>query len=69
MQAHLQAVNLSATALYFPGATSKSYLNYGAAASEVGLFLNPFQIKVGVLKCLLLISYHHTSHIIEPDYI
>ncbi|KAL5763619.1 hypothetical protein ACOSQ2_016213 [Xanthoceras sorbifolium] len=35
LQAHQQAVNLSACSLYVPDITSMSYLNYGAAVSEV----------------------------------
>ncbi|KAK3205524.1 hypothetical protein Dsin_019570 [Dipteronia sinensis] len=35
LQAHLQAVNLSASTFYVPDFTSMNYLNYGAAVSEV----------------------------------
>ncbi|XP_028752549.1 abscisic-aldehyde oxidase [Neltuma alba] len=38
-QAHLQAVNLSATSFFVPGITSMNYLNYGAAVSEVEINL------------------------------
>jgi abscisic-aldehyde oxidase len=40
MQAKMVGVDLSAKELYVPGA-SGSYLNYGAAASEVPLKLHP----------------------------
>ncbi|KAK7276559.1 hypothetical protein RIF29_17702 [Crotalaria pallida] len=39
LQAHLQAVNLSASSLYVPSNESTSYLNYGAAISEVEIDL------------------------------
>ncbi|KAK2967332.1 hypothetical protein RJ640_000354 [Escallonia rubra] len=35
LQAHLQAVNLSASSYFVPDFTSMEYLNYGAAVSEV----------------------------------
>ncbi|KAK1587259.1 hypothetical protein Q3G72_011194 [Acer saccharum] len=35
LQAHMQAVNLSASTFYVPDFTSMNYLNYGAAVSEV----------------------------------
>ncbi|KAK0604647.1 hypothetical protein LWI29_017802 [Acer saccharum] len=35
LQAHQQAVNLSASSFYVPDFTSRKYLNYGAAVSEV----------------------------------
>ncbi|XP_028791047.1 indole-3-acetaldehyde oxidase-like, partial [Neltuma alba] len=38
-QAHTQSVNLSATSFYYPGNTTNSYLNYGAAVSEVEIDL------------------------------
>jgi xanthine dehydrogenase molybdopterin-binding subunit B len=34
-QAHMQSVNLSASSFYAPDVSSTSYLNYGAAVSEV----------------------------------
>ncbi|XP_042511428.1 abscisic-aldehyde oxidase-like [Macadamia integrifolia] len=39
LQAHLEAVNLSASAYYVPDITSARYLNYGAAVSEVEIDL------------------------------
>ncbi|KAF7831602.1 abscisic-aldehyde oxidase [Senna tora] len=39
LQAHLQAVNLSATSYFVPAITSMNYLNYGAAVSEVEINL------------------------------
>ncbi|XP_043716013.1 indole-3-acetaldehyde oxidase isoform X2 [Telopea speciosissima] len=39
LQAHLQSVNLSASAFYVPDLTSAQYLNYGAAVSEVEIDL------------------------------
>ncbi|KAK7276560.1 hypothetical protein RIF29_17703 [Crotalaria pallida] len=39
LQAHLQAVNLSASSLYVPSNDSMRYLNYGAAISEVEIDL------------------------------
>jgi len=35
LQANLEAVNLSASTFYVPDHSSMSYLNYGAATSEV----------------------------------
>ncbi|CAK8538528.1 unnamed protein product [Lathyrus sativus] len=39
LQASMQAVNLSASSYYVPSNSSKSYLNYGAAVSEVEIDL------------------------------
>ncbi|XP_019434190.1 PREDICTED: indole-3-acetaldehyde oxidase-like [Lupinus angustifolius] len=39
LQAYMQAVNLSASAFYVPNNDSTSYLNYGAAVSEVEIDL------------------------------
>ncbi|KAF8403439.1 hypothetical protein HHK36_011543 [Tetracentron sinense] len=39
LQAHLQAVNLSASSYYVPDSSSMQYLNYGAAVSEVEIDL------------------------------
>ncbi|KAK7300354.1 hypothetical protein RJT34_11198 [Clitoria ternatea] len=39
LQAYMQAVNLSASSFYVPSGNSMSYLNYGAAVSEVEIDL------------------------------
>ncbi|XVE59719.1 hypothetical protein DITRI_Ditri05aG0068900 [Diplodiscus trichospermus] len=39
IQAYLSSVNLSASSLFIPGISSTSYLNYGAAVSEVEINL------------------------------
>ncbi|XP_025982367.2 indole-3-acetaldehyde oxidase [Glycine max] len=39
LQAYMQAVNLSASSFYVPSNDSSSYLNYGAAVSEVEIDL------------------------------
>ncbi|KAK7276556.1 hypothetical protein RIF29_17699 [Crotalaria pallida] len=39
LQAHMQAVNLSASSFYVPSIESSMYLNYGAAVSEVEIDL------------------------------
>lgn len=54
----MQAVNLSDSSYFVPGSNSVKYINYGAAVSEVSLFL------------MHNIS-NHTSHITEvnePNY-
>ena len=40
MQAHRQAVNMSASSYFVPDFGSMQYLNYGAAVSEVSCLLN-----------------------------
>ena len=42
----MEAVHLSATSYYVPGSASMDYLNYGAAVSEVSLFLLPISSYV-----------------------
>ncbi|XP_022729336.1 indole-3-acetaldehyde oxidase-like isoform X1 [Durio zibethinus] len=39
MQAYMNSVNLSASSLFIPGISSRAYLNYGAAVSEVEINL------------------------------
>jgi len=42
----MQAVNLSASSFFVPSMTSMSYLNYGAAISEVGWFYFWFSVHI-----------------------
>ena len=75
MQAHMQAVNLSATSYYVPSITSMNYLNYGAAVSEVILFLDSVVCQVHIsdqagnfkLYEILLLLWSYDYVITEPS--
>ena len=56
----MQAVNLLASSFYAPSVNSMSYLNYGAAVSEVGRFYFLFHMHIsnqnGIFSSSLIIT-------------
>lgn len=69
MQAHLQAVNLSASALFKPEFASMKYLTYGAAVSEASfyttLFCSLFKVQFEVASEYDIIKLRSFSSILS----